>query len=161
MHNSLALLLLIEASLFLLTMGLALNERTQIVGEYVGIAFHLLLMPVIVGFPIAQVGQAAGLLWIACDVIASTGNIWNSRTCSANSTSVFLPIRMAGHLFAALWIVYLSLQLPALGLAVGVALALGFAGYTLAGGRISQKALGGPALLLFAWLLLLARDVRQ
>ena len=40
-------------------------------------------------------------------------------------------------------------------------LALGFAGYTLAGGRLPEQALAVPGALMAAWLLLLAWDLHR
>lgn len=106
-------------------------------------------------------GQAAGFIWVACDVMTSTVTIWNSRNHANDPGSLFLPVRMAGHLFAALWITSVSLRLNPIGTVLGIALALGFAGYSLAGGRLSEKFLAMPGLLMVAWLLLLAWHAHQ
>ncbi len=156
MHNHLALLLVAEAILFVFTMVLATRESKALAGEYIGIGFHLLLLPVIVSIAAPGVGIASGFLWIVCDVVASTGLIWNHDRPSEQAHAVFNPIRMAGHIFAALWIVAVSLQLGTVGMIVGSLLALGFAAYSLAGGRIPEKALALPGVLLLVWLLLVA-----
>ncbi len=154
MNHHLAALLVWEAALFVLTMVLTASRRFAPAGEYAGIAFHLLLLPPVASISAPLVGTGSGFLWVGCDVIASTGLIWNCG--SQPGTAVFGPIRMAGHLFAALWIASVSLQLGPLGEALGCLLALGFAGYTLAGGRLPEKFLAAPGLLLLLWLVLLA-----
>ena len=160
MHNELGLLLMLEAFLFVLTMGLAPNQRSAAAGEYIGTGFHLLLMPVISMLAAPFVGIAAGFIWVTCDVIASTGLIWN-RGSSATSRVVLTPTRMAGHLFAAIWIASVSMQLNIFGLSIGFALALSFAAYTLAGGRLPDKFLAAPGVLMLTWLLLLSWRAHQ
>ena len=156
MAEHLALLLVAETVLFVLTMALANRDTTRVVGEYVGTGFHVLLLPVIAALPIGTVGQGAGLAWVVCDVVASTGLIWTARDQAEIGTAVFTPVRMAGHLFAAAWVALVSATLGTLELVVGLALALGFAAYTLAAGRLPQKALALPGVLMVAWLLMLA-----
>lgn len=160
MTETLAPLLLLETALFIATMALARNKERPAPGEYVGTLFHLLLLPVVAAVPAAAAGQASGFLWIACDVVAGIGVIWY-RDRIASATPVFLPVRMAGHLFAAIWVAGVSLHLGWAGMAVGALLALGFAGYTLAGGRLPEKALAVPGALMVAWLLLLAWSLHQ
>ncbi len=160
MSNALAVLLVIEALLFALTMGLAGTGKHPVAGEYVGTAFHLLLLPVVAALPTLPAGQAAGFLWVGCDVVAGTGLIWSSRHAGL-ADAIYTPVRMAGHLFAAIWVTLVSLHLGAFGVFVGFALAFSFAAYTLAAGRIPEKALAVPGLLMFAWLLLLSFHVHQ
>lgn len=159
-HNQLALLLTCEALLFVLTMSFASSKRFALAGEYVGTGFHLLLMPVIFLLTAPLVGIAAGFLWVACDVIASTGLIWNRASPGINP-AVFTPIRMAGHLFAGIWIAAVSLQLDVLSVSLGFLLAVSFATYTLAGGRLPDKFLAAPGLLMLIWLLLLSWRAHQ
>lgn len=161
MNSALAVLLVIEAVLFALTMGLAGTKKHPILGEYVGTAFHLLLLPVVAALPVLQAGQAAGFVWVACDVVAGTGLIWSSRNHAELARATYTPIRMAGHLFAAIWIALVSVRLNAFDVFVGFALAFSFAGYTLAAGRIPEKALAAPGLLMFVWLLLLSFHVHR
>lgn len=156
MNNELTVLLVVEAVLFALTMGLAGTKKHSVLGEYVGTAFHLLLLPVVAALPVLLAGQAAGFLWVACDVVAGTGLIWSSRSQTGPAEATYTPIRMAGHLFAAIWIALVSIHLGAIGTVIGFALAFLFAAYTLAAGRIPEKALAAPGLLMFAWLLLLS-----
>lgn len=161
MHSHLAILIVAEAFLFMLTMGLAASKRTALLGEYVGTAFHLLLLAIIANVLASVVGLASGFFWVVCDVIASTGLIWDQRRRPHGPASTWLSIRMAGHLFAAIWVVSVSLQLGTTGIVIGIALAFGFAGYTLAGGRLPEKALAVPGVLMMTWLLLLAWRVHQ
>ncbi len=161
MHSHLAFLISCEALLFVLTMSLAASKRTALLGEYVGTGFHLLLMPIIAHVQAPFVAVIAGFLWVACDVIASTGLIWNGHSNSEDSSKTFLPVRMAGHLFAAIWIVFASYRM---GLHIGILgsfLALGFVAYTLAAGRLPEKSLAVPGLLMLVWLLLLAWKTHQ
>lgn len=156
MAEPLALLLVVETVLFVLTMAMAASDKTRVAGEYVGTGFHLLLLPVIAALPIGTVGQGAGLAWVVCDVVASTGLIWTARGQAESGAGIFTPVRMAGHLFAGVWVALVSLALGGAVLPVGVALALGFAVYTLAAGRLPQKALALPGVLMVAWLLIIA-----
>jgi hypothetical protein len=160
MSNYAGSYLLLEAALFVVTMILITGKSTKLLGEYSGIAFHLFLLLPIFGIRCALAGQAAGCVWVACDVIAGVGSLWSRPDTLHLQAGVFKPIRMAGHIFAALWIVALSLTLPVPGMVTGLLLAAGFAGYTLAGGRLSEKALAGPGLLMVVWLVLLARRVQ-
>ena len=161
MDSPLAILLAVETVLFVATMVLANREGTRIAGEYLGTAFHLLLLPVVAAFPSGFVGQGAGVAWVVCDVVAGVGLIWTARPQPGVGRPLFDAVRMAGHLFAAVWIALVSIRLGGAALPVGVLLALGFAVYTLAAGRLPQKALAAPGLLMVAWLVLLARHAAQ
>jgi len=159
MASHVAAVALVEALLFVLTMALVLGSRTKALGEYFGIAFHLVLLLLIVELPCGLPSQAAGCLWVVCDVIASVGSLWNRQNAGRLQTGVFTPIRMAGHLFASVWIIGVSLRLNTSGLIVGIVLAAGFAIYTLAAGRLPEKALFVPGLFMVLWLVLLARHL--
>ena len=141
---------------FVVAMAMVGRDATRVAGEYPGTAFHLLLLPIVAALPIGLVGQGTGLAWIACDVVAATGLIWTARGAAEVGAAVFTPVRMAGHLFAAVWVALASVRLGGPMLPVGAALALGLAAYTLAAGRLPQKALALPGVLMVAWLLLLA-----
>lgn len=155
-NELLAALLVIETVLFALTMVLASRERTRVIGEYVGVVFHLLLLPVVAHLADPIVVQGAGLAWVVCDVVASIGLIWASPGQAETSQTAFTAVRLAGHLFAGVWIASASLPVGPVTSIVGFALALSFAAYTLAAGRLPQKALAVPGVLLAVWLLLLA-----
>ena len=147
------------ACLFVVTMALANRPTTMIAGEYVGTSFHFLLLPLIAAVPLGVVGQGTGLAWVVCDVIAGTGLIWTASSGGEVAAKpVFAAVRMAGHLFAAIWIAMTSWRLDAVGLTIGALLAFSFAAYTLAAGRMPEKALAVPGLLMVGWLLLLARN---
>ena len=161
MSKPLVILLAAEIVLFLATMALANREKTRVAGEYVGIAFHLLLLPIVAAFPGGVAGQGSGVAWVVCDVVASVTMIWTVRAHAEIGQAIANAIRMAGHLFAAVWVALVSVALGGAAMPVGVVLALGFAAYTLAAGRMPQKALAVPGLLLVAWLALLARHVAQ
>lgn len=149
-------LLLVETVLFAVTMALTSRAPTRLAGEYVGVAFHLLLLPLVAELPGGEVVQGAGLIWVACDVVVSVGLIWTPRDQTQLGQTVFTGVRMAGHLFAGTWIVGASYPLGTTTAIVGTLLAIGFAGYTLAAGRLPQQVLAVPGVLLVGWLLLLA-----
>lgn len=157
MLEPMVLVLGAETLLFVLTMALANREKTRLAGEYAGIAFHLLLLSVISSFPSGVAGQGSGIGWVVCDVVASVGLLWTARDQADVGRVVFKAVRMAGHLFAAVWITLVSVHLGGAALIVGAALALGFAIYTLAAGRLNEKTLAAPGLLLIIWFVLLAR----
>ena len=161
MDKPFVILLAAEIVLFLATMALANREKTRVAGEYVGIAFHLLLLPIVAAFPGGVPAQGSGVAWVVCDVVASVAMIWTVRDHAEIGQALSNAIRMAGHLFAAVWVALVSVALGGAAMPVGVVLALGFAAYTLAAGRMPQKALAVPGLLLVAWLALLARHVAQ
>ena len=150
-----------EAVLFVLTMALASRPATRVTGEYVGTAFHLALLPIVAAVPLSPIWQGTGLAWIVCDVVASVGLIWAGKQPAVAGPAAFTSVRMAGHLFAAVWIALASYSLGSVGMAVGFPLALGFAGYTLAAGRLPEKALAVPGVLMLGWLLLLAYHFHQ
>lgn len=158
MTKLLAPLLLIETVLFVATIVLARRKERPVPSEYVGTLFHLLLLPVVAVVPADMIGRASGFIWIACDVVAGTGVIWTRQESTAPG---YLPVRMAGHLFAAIWVASVSLHLGWAGEIVGFLLALGFAAHTLAGGRLPESALAIPGGLMVLWLLLLAWTVHQ
>lgn len=140
------------AVLFALTMALATRDATRVAGEYVGTGFHLLLLPIVTALPAGSVAQAAGLTWIACDVVAAMGLVLTARGQGEVGTAFFTPVRMAGQLFLAIWVLLASAQLRGPMLPVGLVLALCLVAYTFAGGRLSQLWLGLPSLLMMVWL---------
>ena len=146
-----------EACLFTATMALASRPGTRIAGEYVGTAFHLLLLPIVAAVPLGTVGQGAGVAWIACDLVAGVGILWTADRTGDVGPVVFNAVRMAGHLLAAIWIALVSETLDLSGLVVGSLLVASFFVHTLMAGRLPEKALAVPGVLMLAWLVLLAR----
>ena len=142
-------------------MALANVQRTRIAGEYVGTGFYLLLLPLVDALPGSLATKGAGLAWIACDVVAGVCAIWTTRDPSGPDSATYAAVRMAGHLFAAVWVATMSAALGAAGLVVGWPLALSFVAYTLAAGRLPQWTLALPGVLLAGWLLLVARYFLQ
>ena len=157
----LALLLGVETVLYAATMALVARDRTRGAGEYAGTLFHLLLLPVVAVLSAAAAGQAAGYLWVVCDVIASTGLIWTQGAKGDAEAQVFGAVRMAGHLFAGIWIGSVSVRLGVPVRTIGFVLAATLAGYTLAGGRLPEKALAVPSVLMLIWLPSLAYHVHS
>ena len=156
-----SLLLYLEAALFLATMALVSLRPKWTVGEYVGILFHLLLLPVVAVETPPGAGQACGYLWVLCDVVAALGMLWNWRADETHAGSVFVPVRMAGHLFASVWVVVLSWSVGGFLRVDALLLAVAFSGYSLAAGRLPMKAqaLGVPLMAL--WLVGLGWVVAQ
>ena len=159
--TALSLLAIVAAALFVATMALAAFGRTRVAGEYVGTGFHLLLLPLVDALPGSLATKGAGLAWIACDVVAATGAIWAGREASQQSAAIWMAVRMAGHLFAAIWIATASSVLDAVGLSTSWLLALAFITYTLAAGRLPQWVLAVTGVLKIGWLLLVARHFQE
>ena len=152
----LPILAVVAAALFAATMTLAAFSGTRIAGEYVGTGFHLLLLPMVDALPGSFTTKGAGLAWIACDVVAATGAIWRGREASKRDAASWNVVRMAGHLFAAIWIAAASAALGTVGLVTGWLLASTFAAFTLAAGRLPRWTMAVPGALMIGWLLLVA-----
>lgn len=70
--------------------------------------FHVLILGLLLNLPSGAAGRVAGAFWVVCDVAASVWILWNRSAPEQVQAAVFTPVRMAGHLFAAIWIISVS-----------------------------------------------------
>ncbi len=119
--------------------------------EYVGILFHLSVLPLVARLHAPEWARAAGYGWLTLDVAAGALMIngISQETASA--------VRLGGHVLAGVWIVTASLLVKAvvvrvLGVAGGAWLGL----YTFVAPVLPAGALGPASVLILAWFLSLA-----
>ena len=94
-------------------------------------------------------------------MVAATGAIWTGRNAPEQSGATWNAVRMAGHLFSAIWIASASATFGTAGLSTAWLLALAFVTYTLAAGRLPPWTLAVPGALTVGWLLLVARHFQE
>jgi hypothetical protein len=116
-----------------------------------GILFHLSLLPVVSRLPVPDFARAAGYGWLtldtACGVMLYYGVAFD----------VAWPIRLAGHLFAAIWLISASVTTRHWSIRiVGVLTALWLASYTFFFFALPESYLGPPGVLTCVWLALVA-----
>ncbi|MFD5750327.1 hypothetical protein [Streptomyces sp. NPDC127033] len=119
--------------------------------EYPGIFFHLSLLLLVPWLDAPVWAGTAGYAWVVLDVLTGVlvindvphGTAW--------------PVRLAGHIFAGIWIATTSLCVEVLVIrVVGVAAGVWLFGYTFVATVLPEPALGPAGVLTTAWFVLLA-----
>jgi len=116
-----------------------------------GVGSHLVLLPVVAATGSASWSRACGYAWIAIDVMLNVAGINGAALPSV------MPLRLGGHVLAAVWIADAALAAGALVQPVGLILAalLGF--HALAAPWIPEWVLFIPFAMIPLWLVLLGR----
>ena len=108
--------------------------------EYVGVGFHLSLLPLAAQLPAPPWARAMGYAWLAVDSIVG-GALLNGTPRPAA-----MPYRLGGHMLAGVWLAGASQALPTPARWLGRTLALCLGGHTL----VAPLTKGKPPVLLYA-----------
>jgi hypothetical protein len=125
------------------------------VAEYLGIAYHLLHLPIVATLPAPRWARAAGYGWLAIDTA-----IGGAAINGADADLVF-AVRFGGHLLTATWIIAASYTAGGWTARVGIPLGISLGGLTLAMRWLPRWLFAPLGLLLVIWLLLVARGQRH
>ncbi|MFG1605924.1 hypothetical protein [Actinoplanes sp. NPDC049265] len=119
--------------------------------EYPGIFFHLSILVLTSRMTAPAWATASAYLWVGLDVLTAI------LILNAAPHNVAWPARMAGHIFAGVWILTTSLctQVTAIRV-VGVVTGVWLAGYSLVAHVIPDTYLRPTGLLVPIWLFLVA-----
>ncbi len=138
--NQLAATAFTASGLFALTnVGMSQNPPPRWL-EYVGLGFHLTLLPLAAQLPAPAWARAMGYAWIAVDNTVA-GAILNGTAPAAA-----MPYRLGGHVLAGVWLAGASQALPGPARWLGRTLALCLGGHTL----VAPLTKGKPPVLLYA-----------
>lgn len=127
----------VSAALFVVMFVAFSVPALAVTTAYLGIAIHILLFPVIAAAPAAGWGRAAGYGWLVVDNVASV--------LAINGLDFDMPVRLGGHLAAAVWVFAASAR------SSSWHRILGFLVCTIVFGMISLVPVNGPSWA--AWLL--------
>jgi hypothetical protein len=128
-------------------------ERVML-GNYVLIVFHLVLLPVVSALSASEWIRAAGYFWIFLDTALGVAEI-----NGLNDGDVW-ALRMGSHLPAGIWIIGSSLGMRGFSSAVGLVLGLILSLHALIAPKIPKWALLPSVPLMVIWLLMVARQLR-
>jgi hypothetical protein len=117
---------------------------------YVGIFYHLAVFLLVFKLPAPEWARAAGYSWLLLDVAAGVLGINLVQPAIAHH------VRLGGHIFAGIWIVMTSLQGSLATKLVGLPTGAILFAYTFASPFLPRVWLGPAAILMLAWLAILA-----
>ena len=120
-----------------------------------GVASHLVLLPVICVSGRTTWSRACGYSWIAIDVMLNVASI-NGMTIAAVT-----PFRLGAHVLAAVWIADAALSAGGLARLAGIALATLLAGHALTAPWIPALVLFIPFAMVPLWLAVLGRELQR
>ena len=121
----------------------------------IGVTSHVVLLPVVNVSGSASWTRACGYGWLVIDVMLNVAAI-NGMTLAAAT-----PLRLGGHLPAAVWIADAALSSPGAARPVGVVLAALLAGHAVSAPWIPPWILFIPFMLIPVWLVLVGRSLSR
>lgn len=118
-------------------------------GTTLGILFHVAAFFFVSRVPAPAWARAAGFGWLALDVAVGI------MTLNLVPFDIYMPLRLGGHVIAAMWLITVSLLsrgvlLKVLGLVTAVWLAL----FSFFGSVLPISLLGPPGILIVVWFVL-------
>ena len=123
--------------------------------HYVGIAYHLALLPVVAGLVVAPRfawARTAGYVWVLVDTLLDVAAI------NGLHADTLWALRLGAHISTAIWIAGASLELRRFPQIVGLLLAGSLAGHALVGPFVPEVVLAVTSFpLMLAWLIIIAR----
>jgi hypothetical protein len=120
-----------------------------------GVASHLVLLPVVLASGTLAWTRACGYAWIAIDVML------NVATVNGMALAAVTPLRLGSHVLTAVWIGDAALAAGGLATPVGLVLAALLAGHALTAPWIPPWVLFIPFALVPVWLVLLGRAMAR
>ncbi len=118
--------------------------------EYFGILFHVLIFFLVPKLEAPDVAKFAGYGWLFLDVCAGVISL------GGHSPELSSSIRLAGHIFAGIWIIGVSHGGPNKFKGLGYVLGAWLAGFTLISPFISRMWLASGLVLMITWLIMIA-----
>jgi hypothetical protein len=115
----------------------------------VGVTSHLVLLPVVAASGSTSWTRACGYSWIAIDVMLNVAGI------NGAALPTLMPLRLGGHVLAALWIGDAALASGGAAAAVGMILAVLLGGHAVTAPWIPSWAIFLPFMMIPVFLVLL------
>ncbi len=122
-----------------------------LLGNYILIVFHLVLLPVVSALPASEWVKASGYVWILLDTALGVAEI------NGLSESDVWALRMGSHVPAAIWIAGSSFAMHRYGLVVGLALAIVLGVHALVAPLVPKWVLLPSVPLMVMWLIQIPR----
>ncbi len=133
-YLSLRTLAIIPIVLFVPTMVLAVAMPDAHVGDGLGILFHIAVLFVVSRMPGPAWAKASGFGWLALDITSA------AMTIHGVTHDIAFPVRLGGHVLAAVWLIGESLLNRSASVRVaGIFTGLWLAGFTFFGAGLSQN----------------------
>ena len=145
----------IAAVLFLILLILFSSTPQSIIIPFVGVAFHLMLFPVVRKLPAPEWARAAGYGWLVLDLALNVAEL------NGVDQHITMPFRLGGHISSAVWIVTASLRGSSPLRVTGILQGIFTVGYSLLAPWVPNYGLYPSALLLLIWLVLSARELSK
>ena len=131
------------------------TEPGTIWPEYIGVFFHLAVLPLIARMPAPEWARAAGYGWITIDVLTGITAI------NAVPYDITGPTRLGGHVLAGTWILVSALHARAVPARVlGAVTGVWLSGFSFVAHVVPGPVLYPAALLIVVWFALLAATQR-
>lgn len=121
----------------------------------VGVTSHLVLLPVVSASGSTSWARACGYSWIAIDVMLNVAGI------NGAALATLMPLRLGGHVLAALWIADAALSSGGAVAAVGMVLAVLLGGHAVTAPWIPPWVIFLPFMLIPIFLVLIGRAIER
>lgn len=133
------------AAVLFVAMIVLISTKKELVAEYVGLGFHLVLLPVVAGLDAPEWARMGGYGWLLIDsAIGVAGmNGWTREQV--------WPLRLGSHVLAAVWIVTASAAMGEWYGIVGIVLGLWMGGYSLVARWADMKFFMPSGALMVVW----------
>jgi hypothetical protein len=92
---------------------------------FIALAIHFILFPVVANLPAVSWARVSGYAWLVIDNMVSVAQL------NGADEQLVMSLRLGGHVFAAIWIVSVSLRGNTIMKIVGILLAIILGGYSL------------------------------
>ncbi len=150
-YLSLRTLAIIPIVLFAPTLAIAVVNPTSKISDGLGILFHVAVLFVVSRLPGPVWAKAAGFGWLTLDVACA------AMTIHGVPDDIAFPMRLGGHVLAAVWLIAESLLIRSISIrVVGIFTALWLAGYTFFGAGLPQNVLIPSGITTVIWFALIA-----
>lgn len=120
-----------------------------------GVTSHLVLLPVVATSGSTSWARACGYSWIAIDVMLNVAGI------NGAALPTLMPLRLGGHVLAALWIGNAAFAARGVTAAIGMVLAALLAGHAVTAPWIPPWVIFLPFMLIPVFLVLLGRALQR
>lgn len=148
---SLRILAIIPVVLFLPTLGAVFVGAPEWVNNLTGIFFHLSMVFVVARIPAPEWARASAYAWLTLDIACGV------MLYSGVEFETAWPIRLGGHLFAAIWMITISILIRSWWIrTVGLVTAINLIAYTFFAFALPVTFLGPAGLLTCVWFGLIA-----
>jgi hypothetical protein len=145
----------IGAALFTILIVLFNTMPSSLAIPIVGVAFHVVLFPVVAALPSNDWARAAGYGWLGLDIAS------NIMLLNGVDENICTALRYGAHIPAIIWIIVGSIQADRLMQIVGILQALVMGSYSFVAPWAPKEMLYPAIILLIIWLILAGRSLSR